>query len=93
MLVATSASVAAFAGKVRSGTVVVAAATIGFLPLHVVWALGIPLFADEALFRAPTFAEAVIEQNRTAAAGKKPDLQALVSKGQSWMVEKEPRAE
>jgi 2-oxoglutarate ferredoxin oxidoreductase subunit beta len=32
----------------------------------------------------------VIEQNRTAASGKTPDLQALVSKGQTWMVEKEP---
>ncbi len=41
---------------------------------------------------APTFEESVIEQNRSAAAGKKPDLQALVAKGQSWMVGKEPRA-
>ena len=40
---------------------------------------------------APTFEESVIEQNRSAAAGKKPDLQALVAKGQSWMVGKEPR--
>jgi 2-oxoglutarate ferredoxin oxidoreductase subunit beta len=39
---------------------------------------------------APTFESAVIEQNRTAASGKTPDLQALVSKGQTWMVEKEP---
>ena len=38
----------------------------------------------------PTFESAVAEQNRTAASGKQPDLQALVSKGQSWMVEKQP---
>ena len=42
---------------------------------------------------APTFDSAVIEQNKATAAGKTPDLQALVSKGQSWQVEKEPRAE
>jgi 2-oxoglutarate ferredoxin oxidoreductase subunit beta len=41
---------------------------------------------------APTFEASVIEQNAAAAAGKKPDLQALVAKGQSWMVGKEPRA-
>jgi 2-oxoglutarate/2-oxoacid ferredoxin oxidoreductase subunit beta len=41
---------------------------------------------------APTFEESVIEQNTAAAAGKTPDLQALVAKGQSWMVGKEPRA-
>jgi 2-oxoglutarate ferredoxin oxidoreductase subunit beta len=40
---------------------------------------------------APTFDSAVREQEEAAAAGKKPDLQALVSKGQSWMVGKEPR--
>jgi 2-oxoglutarate ferredoxin oxidoreductase subunit beta len=39
---------------------------------------------------ATTFESAVIEQNETAAAGKAPDLQALVAKGQTWMVEKEP---
>lgn len=39
---------------------------------------------------APTFESAVIEQNKAAAAGKSPDLQGLVSKGQTWMVEKEP---
>jgi 2-oxoglutarate ferredoxin oxidoreductase subunit beta len=38
----------------------------------------------------PTFEAAVIEQNKAAASGKKPDLQALVSKGQTWLVEKEP---
>jgi 2-oxoglutarate ferredoxin oxidoreductase subunit beta len=32
----------------------------------------------------------VIEQNAAAAKGKAADLQALVSKGQTWMVEKEP---
>jgi 2-oxoglutarate ferredoxin oxidoreductase subunit beta len=42
---------------------------------------------------APTFDSAVIEQNAAAATGKKADLQALVSKGQTWQVEKEPRAE
>jgi 2-oxoglutarate ferredoxin oxidoreductase subunit beta len=39
---------------------------------------------------APTFDSAVIEQNAAAASGKKADLQALVSKGQTWQVEKEP---
>ena len=38
----------------------------------------------------PTFDRAVTEQNVAAAAGKKPDLQALISKGQTWQVEKEP---
>jgi 2-oxoglutarate ferredoxin oxidoreductase subunit beta len=42
---------------------------------------------------APTFDSAVIEQNDSAAKGKAADLQALVSKGQTWMVEKEPREE
>jgi 2-oxoglutarate ferredoxin oxidoreductase subunit beta len=41
---------------------------------------------------APTFESAVVEQNAQASAGKKPDLQALVSKGQSWEVTKEPHA-
>jgi 2-oxoglutarate/2-oxoacid ferredoxin oxidoreductase subunit beta len=40
---------------------------------------------------APTFESAVIEQNAAAATGKTPDLQALVAKGQSWQVTKEPR--
>jgi 2-oxoglutarate ferredoxin oxidoreductase subunit beta len=40
---------------------------------------------------APTFESAVVEQNRVAASGKTPDLQALVSKGQTWQVDKEPR--
>jgi 2-oxoglutarate ferredoxin oxidoreductase subunit beta len=40
---------------------------------------------------APTFESAVIEQNAAAAAGKAPDLQALVAKGQTWTVEKEPK--
>jgi 2-oxoglutarate ferredoxin oxidoreductase subunit beta len=39
----------------------------------------------------PTFESAVIEQNQAAASGKTPDLQALVAKGQTWMVEKEPK--
>jgi 2-oxoglutarate ferredoxin oxidoreductase subunit beta len=39
---------------------------------------------------APTFESAVVEQNAQASAGKTPDLQALVAKGQSWEVTKEP---
>ncbi|MEO6248416.1 MAG: 2-oxoacid:ferredoxin oxidoreductase subunit beta [Sphingomicrobium sp.] len=42
---------------------------------------------------APTFESAVIEQNAAVAKGKSPDLQALVAQGQTWQVEKEPRAE
>ena len=42
---------------------------------------------------APTFDSAVIEQNAALAAGKSPNLQALVAEGQTWQVEKEPRAE
>jgi 2-oxoglutarate ferredoxin oxidoreductase subunit beta len=42
---------------------------------------------------APTFDSAVLEQNEAASKGKTADLQGLVSKGQTWMVEKEPRAE
>ena len=38
----------------------------------------------------PTFDAAVIEQNRAAAKGKSRDLQALLGKGQTWQVEKEP---
>ncbi len=41
---------------------------------------------------APTFESAVVEQNMQASAGKTPNLQALVSKGQSWEVTKEPHA-
>jgi 2-oxoglutarate ferredoxin oxidoreductase subunit beta len=41
---------------------------------------------------APTFESAVREQNRALSAGKTPDLQKLVSKGQSWEVTKEPHA-
>lgn len=37
-----------------------------------------------------TFESAVVEQNRSIAEGKSPDLQALVSKGQTWQVLKEP---
>jgi len=51
-------------------------------------ALGV-LYEDPA----PTFDSAVIEQNEAASKGKTADLQALVSKGQTWMVEKEPRPE
>ena len=42
---------------------------------------------------APTFDSAVREQNAAIAAGKTPDLQALVAQGQTWQVDKEPRAE
>ena len=38
----------------------------------------------------PTFEAAVMEQNAAAASGKAADLQKLVSKGQTWQVEKEP---
>ena len=43
--------------------------------------------------RADLRKRAVVEQNRAAAEGKTPDLQKLVAKGQTWQVEKEPRAE
>ncbi|SHN47173.1 hypothetical protein [Cryptosporangium aurantiacum] len=36
---------------VRAAYAAAAAATIGFIPLHAIWALGIPLFADPELFR------------------------------------------
>jgi 2-oxoglutarate ferredoxin oxidoreductase subunit beta len=39
----------------------------------------------------PTFESAVVEQNSKAAEGKTPDLEKLVSRGQTWQVEKEPR--
>ncbi|HWU96110.1 MAG TPA: thiamine pyrophosphate-dependent enzyme, partial [Sphingomonas sp.] len=39
---------------------------------------------------APTFESAVVAQNRAASEGKAADLQKLVSKGQTWMVDKEP---
>jgi 2-oxoglutarate ferredoxin oxidoreductase subunit beta len=41
---------------------------------------------------APTFESAVVAQNAEAAKGKKPDLQKLLSQGQTWQVEKEPHA-
>jgi 2-oxoglutarate/2-oxoacid ferredoxin oxidoreductase subunit beta len=41
---------------------------------------------------APTFESAVREQNEAVSAGKTRDLQALVSKGQSWQVTKELHA-
>jgi hypothetical protein len=37
---------------VRAAYAAAAAAIIGFIPLHAIWALGIPLFADAELFRA-----------------------------------------
>jgi 2-oxoglutarate ferredoxin oxidoreductase subunit beta len=42
---------------------------------------------------APTFDSAVIAQNKQASEGKKPDLQKLLSQGQTWQVEKQPRVE
>ena len=39
---------------------------------------------------APTFESAVVAQNEAAAKGKTPDLAALIAKGQTWMVDKEP---
>jgi 2-oxoglutarate ferredoxin oxidoreductase subunit beta len=39
----------------------------------------------------PTFEAAVIEQNKQASEGKNADLQALIARGQSWEVGKEPR--
>ena len=41
---------------------------------------------------APTFESAVVAQNAQARAGKKADLQKLLSKGQTWMVEKQPHS-
>jgi 2-oxoglutarate/2-oxoacid ferredoxin oxidoreductase subunit beta len=59
------------------------------MPLGEGWpvALGV-LYEDPA----PTFESAVVEQNRALAEGKKPDLQALVAKGQTWEVTREPRS-
>jgi 2-oxoglutarate ferredoxin oxidoreductase subunit beta len=59
------------------------------MPLGEGWpvALGV-LYEDPA----PTFESAVVEQNAALAAGKQPDLQALVAKGQTWEVTREPRA-
>ena len=40
---------------------------------------------------APTFEAAVVEQNRQVSAGKSPDLNALIRKGQTWEVnQKQP---
>jgi 2-oxoglutarate ferredoxin oxidoreductase subunit beta len=39
----------------------------------------------------PTFEVALLAQSEGAGAGKNVDLQALVAKGQSWEVAKEPR--
>ncbi|MES2055991.1 MAG: 2-oxoacid:ferredoxin oxidoreductase subunit beta [Pseudomonadota bacterium] len=41
---------------------------------------------------APTFESAVVAQNKQASEGKKPDLQKLLSQGQTWQVEKQPHA-
>ena len=39
---------------------------------------------------APTFDSVVVAQNKQAAEGKRPDLQKLLSQGQTWMVDKQP---
>ena len=39
---------------------------------------------------APTFDAAVVEQNRQASEGKTASLQKLLSKGQTWQVDKQP---
>src|SRR3982751_3888926 len=39
---------------------------------------------------APTFESAVVAQNAQASLGKKPDLQKLLSQGQTWQDEKQP---
>jgi 2-oxoglutarate ferredoxin oxidoreductase subunit beta len=39
---------------------------------------------------APTFESAVVAQNKAASEGKTADLQKLVAKGQTWMVDKQP---
>ena len=41
---------------------------------------------------APTFESAVVAQNSKVSEGKVADLQKLVAKGQTWMVEKQPHA-
>ena len=41
---------------------------------------------------AATFDSAVLLQNQQASAGKRPDLQALLAKGQTWQVDKQPHA-
>jgi 2-oxoglutarate ferredoxin oxidoreductase subunit beta len=56
---------------------------------HVGFPMALGVLYDDP---APTFEASVIEQNASAAAGKQADLQALVAKGQSWQVGKEPRA-
>lgn len=50
-------------------------------------ALGV-IFEDPA----PTFESAVVAQNQQASAGKQADLQKLLAKGQTWMVDKQPHA-
>lgn len=37
---------------VLAGRIAALSATVGFMPLHIVWAAGIPLFADPELFRS-----------------------------------------
>jgi len=42
---------------------------------------------------APTFDSAVVAQNRQASEGKVANLQKLLSQGQTWQVDKQPRVE
>jgi 2-oxoglutarate/2-oxoacid ferredoxin oxidoreductase subunit beta len=42
---------------------------------------------------APTFDSAVVTQNQQASEGKAANLQKLLSQGQTWQVEKQPRVE
>jgi len=81
------------AGAVKGGAAVIVhdprnkgiAAMLIEMPDSFPVALGV-IYEDPA----PTFEAVVREQNEAAAKGKAADLQALVSKGQTWMVEKEP---
>ena len=67
---------------------------VAYMLVEMPLSLGFPV-ALGVVYNAPaaTFDSAVIEQNAAVAAGKPVDLQALVAKGQTWQVDKEPRAE
>lgn len=53
------------------------------------WPMALGVIYDDP---APTFESAVVQQNAKASAGKTPDLQKLLSTGQTWMVDKQPHA-
>ena len=57
--------------------------SVARFPAHVGSLLNLGILYEDP---APTFESAVIEQNAAAAAGKTPDLQKLVSQGQTWQV-------